>query len=96
VPTSRFIVPDGTEVMAVLNDHLSTNQTRDGDPFTLSVRSPAQYAGATITGHLVRVARSGQVSGRAEMSFDFDSIGMRDGRRYDFAGIDRGRPDVER
>ena len=90
VPTSRFIVPDGTEVMAVLNDHLSTNQARDGDPFTLSVRSPAQYAGATITGHLGRVARSGQVSGRAEMSFDFDSIGMRDGRRYDFAGSIEG------
>jgi hypothetical protein len=90
VPAGRFIVSDGTEVMAVLNDHLRTDRARDGDPFTLSVRSPAQYAGATITGHLVRVARSGQVSGRAEMSFDFDSIAMPDGRRHDFAGSIEG------
>ena len=84
--TSRFIVPDGTALVAVLNDHLSTKQDRDGDPFTLSVRSPAQYAGGTLEGHLGRVARSGQVSGRADMSFEFDSIRMRDGRRYAFAG----------
>jgi hypothetical protein len=82
----RVLVPDGTEVVAVLHDRLSTKQARDGDRFTLSVRSPSQYAAGTIEGHLVRVARSGQVSGRAEMSFEFDSIAMRDGRRYDFAG----------
>jgi hypothetical protein len=82
---ARFLVPDGIEVVAVLRDRLSTKQARDGDRFTLSVRSPSRYAASTIEGHLVRVARSGQLSGRAEMSFEFDSIAMRD-RRYDFAG----------
>jgi hypothetical protein len=85
-PAGRFLVPDETEVVAVLHDRLSTKQARDGDRFTLSVRSPSRYAASTIEGHLVRVARSGQVAGRAEMSFDFDSIATRDGRRYDFAG----------
>jgi hypothetical protein len=84
--TGRFIVADGTEVVATLNDNLSTRQTRDGDRLTLSVRSPSQYAGATIQGHVVRSDRSGQASGRAEMSFGFDGIRLRDGRAYDFAG----------
>jgi hypothetical protein len=84
--TGRFVVPEGTEVVAVLNDHLSTKQSRDGDRFTLSVRSPSQYAGATIRGHLMHVARSGRPAGRVEMSFDFDTVDMRDGHRSDFAG----------
>jgi YMGG-like Gly-zipper len=84
--TGRFIVPGGTELVATLNDHLSTQQARDGDRFTLSVRSPSQYADATIEAYVVRTSRSGQVSGRAELAFEFDSIRQRDGRTYDFAG----------
>ena len=83
---SGFIVPDGTDMVAVLNDALSTRQARDGDRFALTVRTPSQYAGATIEGSLVHVARSGQVSGRAEMSFAFDAIRLRNGRVYDFTG----------
>ena len=81
-----FIVRDGTELLAVLSDNLSTKEARDGNRFTLTVRSPSQYAGATIEGYLTRVARSGQVSGRAEMSFEFDTIRLRNGRVYNFAG----------
>jgi hypothetical protein len=85
-PGGGFIVPDGTEVVAALNDVLSTKQARDGDRFTLTVRAPAQYASATIEGSLAGVARSGQVSGRAEMSFEFETIRLRNGRVYNFAG----------
>jgi hypothetical protein len=86
--TSRgnLFVPDGSQLVAVLNDDLSTKDARDGERFSLTVRSPSQYSGARIDGHVVRVARSGQVSGRAEMSFDFDTIGPRDGRVSPFAG----------
>lgn len=86
--TSRgsILVPDGTQLVAVLNENLSTKQSRDGDRFTLTVRSPSRYEGATIDGHLAGVGRSGQVSGRAEMSFEFDTIRQREGRVYDFAG----------
>lgn len=85
-PRGNFIVGDGTELVAVLRDTLSTKEARDGDRMTLTVRSPSQYAGATVEGYLERVARSGQVSGRAGMSFAFDRIRLRDGRVYDFAG----------
>jgi len=85
-----LFVPDGTELVAVLNADLSTKDARDGERFALTVRSPAQYSGASIDGHVVRVARSGQVSGRAEMSFDFDTIRQRDGRVSDFAGYIEG------
>ena len=85
-PGGGFIVPDGTEVVAALNDVLSTKQARDGDGVALTVSAPAQYAGATIEGSLAGVARSGQVSGRAEMSFAFETIRLRNGRVYNFAG----------
>ena len=85
-PGGGFIVPDGTEVVAALNDVLSTKQARDGDHVALTVSAPTQYAGATIEGSLAGVARSGQVSGRAEMSFAFESIRLRNGRVYNFAG----------
>lgn len=82
-----LLVPDGTQLVAVLNENLSTKQSRDGDRFTLTVRSPSRYEGAIIDGHLARVARSGQVSGRAEISFEFDTIRQREGRAADFAGF---------
>ena len=72
--------------MAVLNENLSTKQSRDGDRFTLTVRSPSRYEGAIIDGPLAGVGRSGQVSGRAEMSFEFDTIRQREGRAAHFAG----------
>lgn len=86
VPRGNFAVPDGTQLLAVLNNDLSTKQARDGDRFTLLVRSPSQYDGATIEGHVVNINRSGRVSGRAEMSFEFDRIRLRDGRTTNFAG----------
>ncbi|HEV2666756.1 MAG TPA: hypothetical protein VG324_17690, partial [Blastocatellia bacterium] len=82
----NFVVPDGTRLVAVLNDNLSTKQARDGDRFTLTARSPSQYDGASIEGHVAQVNRSGRVSGRAEMSFEFDRIRLRDGRASNFAG----------
>jgi hypothetical protein len=85
-PRGNLLVPDGTELVAVLNDTLSTKNARDGDRFTLTVRSPARYTGAVIEGHVAGLARSGQVSGRAEMSLEFDTIRQREGRVYRFTG----------
>ena len=87
---SGFIVPDGTEVVALLNDALSTKNTPEGTRFALTVRTPAQYAGAVIDGTLARSARSGQVTGRAEMSFAFNTIRLRNGRVYEFTGYIQG------
>jgi hypothetical protein len=82
-----FVIPDGTEIVAVLNNDLTTQNVREGDRFTMTVRSPGQYDGATIEGHVLNVSRGGRVSGRSEMTLDFDSIRLRDGRSYSFAGI---------
>ena len=82
-----FIVPNGTQIVGVLNNDLSTQNVREGDRFTMTVRSPGQYEGATVEGRVLSVDRGGRVTGRSEMTLDFERIRLRDGRSYDFAGI---------
>ena len=82
----NFIVPDGVMLSARLNQPLSTKYTREGERFTLNVVEPGQYRGAVIEGVVARSNRSGRVSGRADMTLDFERIRMRDGRTYNFAG----------
>jgi YMGG-like Gly-zipper len=82
-----FIVPNGTQLVAVLNNNLSTENAQQNERFTMTVRSPGQYDGATIEGHVTSVNRSGRITGRSEMTLDFDTIRLRDGHSYRFAGI---------
>ncbi len=82
-----FVVPNGTQVVGVLNNDLSTQNVSEGERFTMTVRSPGQFEGAMIEGRVTAVNRSGRVTGRSEMTLDFDTIRMRDGRSYNFAGI---------
>ncbi len=86
-PTGTYIVPNGTEIVAVLNNDLTTQNAHDGDRFTMTVRSPGQFDGATIEGVVSSVNRGGRITGRSEMALDFDTIRLRDGRSYRFAGI---------
>lgn len=86
-PTGSFIVPNGTSIVAVLNSDLSTQNAREGDRFTMTVRSPGQFDGATLEGTVASINRGGRISGRSEMTLDFDTIRTRDGRSYRFAGI---------
>ena len=90
VATGSFVIPNGTELVAVLNSDLSTQNIREGERFTMTVRSPGQYEGATIEGSVINVSRGGRVSGRSEMTMDFDTIRLRDGRSYRFAGLLEG------
>jgi hypothetical protein len=83
----NFVIPDGTEIVAVLNNDLSTQNVQQNDRFTMTVRSPGQYEGATIEGSVTSVERSGRVSGRSQLTLDFDTIRLRDGSSYRFAGI---------
>jgi len=87
VNTGSFVIPDGTRVIAVLDDRLSTRTAAVGDRFTLRVTEPAEFAGATIEGHISQVERSGRLTGRSQMTLNFDSIRLRDGRSYSFAGL---------
>ncbi len=85
--TGSFIIPDGTQIVAVLNNDLSTQNIREGERFTMTIRSPGQYDGATIEGSVINVDRAGRVTGRSEITMDFDTIRFRDGRTSQFAGI---------
>src|SRR4029079_7761073 len=85
--TGTFVIPNGTELVAVLNNDLSTQTAREGDRFTMTVRSPGQFEGATIEGQVTNVSRGARISVRSEMTMDFDTIRLRDGRSYRFAGI---------
>ena len=84
-----FVVPNGTQLVATLDTSLSTNNVREGERFTLRVRD-GQYQGAAIEGRVTNVSRSGRVTGRSELGLDFDTIRLRDGRSYRFAGIIEG------
>ena len=86
----NFVVPDGTRLVAALDMNLNTRYTREGDRFTLTVREPAQYAGALIYGHVSGLDRSGRATGRSEMTLNYDTIRMRDGGTYRFAGFTEG------
>ena len=80
-------VPEGTEIVATLDNRLSTREARAEDPFTLTITSPGQFQGAQIDGRLLAVDRSGRVAGRSDMTFDFDRIRFRNGRTAEFDGV---------
>ncbi len=82
-----FIIPSGESLVAVLDNGLSTLNARAGDRFTATVRQPSQYEGAIIEGHVSDVQRSGRITGRSQMTLNFDDIRLREGRSYRFAGI---------
>ena len=53
----------------------------------MTTRSPSQYQGAVIEGVVSSVNASGRVSGRADMTLDFQSIRVRNGGTYSFDGV---------
>ena len=81
-----FMVPNNTSMIATLDSPLSTRTAQDGDRFSMTVTSPSQYDGAVIEG-TVNGEKSGVVSGRANMALTFNTIRMRNGQVYSFAGI---------
>ena len=84
------VIPNGAQLVAVLNNSLSTGESREGERFTMTVRTPGAYEGATIEGHVSNVRRAGRISGRSEMRLNFDRIILRDGRTAGFAGYIEG------
>jgi len=86
-PAGHALVPSGTRLVATLDDALSSENARKGDRFTLTIRSPSQYQDAVIGGVVTTVNASGRLSGRSEISFDFQTIRLRDGSNHDFDGV---------
>jgi hypothetical protein len=85
--TGEFYIPNGTRLTAVLNNNVTSRATQVGDRFTMNVTSPNIYRNAVIEGRVAQIDNSGRLSGRANVSLEFDTIRMRDGRSYRFAGI---------
>jgi hypothetical protein len=81
-----FVVANGTTLIATLNNQLNTQTSQNNDRFTMTVREPAQFSGAVIEGYVSNVDRAGRVSGRSQMTLNFDRIRLSDGRTYNFAG----------
>ncbi len=85
--SANFMVPDGTMIVASLNNYLTTRTATEGDAFTMTVLEPVSYRNAMIEGHITNVDRSGRFAGRASMTFNFDRVRLQNGQTYSFAGI---------
>jgi hypothetical protein len=85
--SGEFIMLDGETVVAVLNNDLTTKQAKPGDRFAMTVRDNAQYEGAIIEGTVATVDQGGKLTGRSGMTLDFDTIRLRSGQTYKFAGV---------
>jgi hypothetical protein len=90
--TVRTTVPEGTRLVATLNEPLDVPNARDGQPVSLTVQdtTAGRFDGAVISGYVNGdPSRSGDQTG---LSLDFDTIRLRGGQTADFAGtIDRIR-----
>jgi hypothetical protein len=83
----EYIIPNNTTLRAILNESLSTKTSQENDRFTMTVETPDQYRGAVIEGYVSGLKSTGKVTGRTQMTFNFETIRLRDGRSYDFAGF---------
>jgi hypothetical protein len=77
----RLTVPEGSSVRVRLETSLSSETARPGQPFTASTSAPvlvegheAFPAGTQVSGHVSHAAGSGKVSGRGELTVEFDRI----------------------
>ena len=84
--TGRFIVPNGTTVTGILENDINTKVSQNNDRFRMTVQSPNEFRGAIVEGYISGVGRSGRVSGRSNITFNFERITLRNGEVYDFAG----------
>ncbi len=82
----QFIVPNGTVITGTLENEINTKASQNNDRFKMTVQGPMEFRGAVIEGYITGVGRSRQVSGRSNVTFNFERITLRDGRAYDFAG----------
>lgn len=82
-----FVIPNNTRITAVLRNTIDTKVSQNGDRFQLEVTAPSQYRGAIIEGRIANADQSGRVSGRANVSMEFDTIRLANGQSYRFSGF---------
>jgi hypothetical protein len=85
--TGEFIVPNGTIIVGNLENDVTTKVSQNGDRFRMIVSAPNQFRGAVIEGYISGLSRSGKVSGRSQLTLNFERIKLPTGETYDFAGF---------
>ncbi|MBA2705593.1 MAG: hypothetical protein H0U60_17270 [Blastocatellia bacterium] len=84
VNNGPLFIPRDSVLVVELQSSVSTDVSRQGDPFQARVTSPNEFAGAIIEGRVSRVKRAGKVKGSAQLQLSFDSIRTVDGRTSAF------------
>ncbi len=82
----NYVVPNGTLLTGTLENEINTGVSHNNDRFRMTVQSPDEFRGATVQGYISNVTRSGKVTGQATVTLNFETITLRDGKRYDLAG----------
>jgi hypothetical protein len=78
---SSFVVPNDIAVRIRLDDTLTSDDSRVGDPFSATVVDQGEYQNARVYGHISEIQMSGKVRGSTTMGLRFDRLVMPDGRR---------------
>jgi hypothetical protein len=79
--TSSFVVPNDIALRIRLDDTLTSNESRVGDPFSATVVDRGEYQDARVYGHIAEIQVSGRVKGSTSMGLRFDRLVMPDGLR---------------
>ncbi len=82
----NYIVPNGVVISGILENEINTKISQNNDRFRMTVQSPDEFRGATVDGYITNVNRSGKVTGRSNVTLNFERITLRNGQTYDFAG----------
>jgi tRNA A-37 threonylcarbamoyl transferase component Bud32 len=88
-PKLHVTVPEGSTFSVRLETPLSSETARAGDRFTAASTAPIAVegvevvpAGSQVVGHVAHAAPSGKVSGRGELTLEFDRIVTPDGGEF--------------
>ena len=79
--TANFAVPDDTALRIRLDDTLTSEDSKVGDPFSATVVDQGEYRNARVYGHVAKIDMSGKIKGHTSMVLRFDRLVMSDGRR---------------
>ncbi len=93
VSNGSFVVPKGEVLTGAMLNLVSTKDSQNNDRFRMKVQSPNEFEGAIIEGYISGVKRTGKIKGRSTLTLNFETIRMRDGKTYDFAGLTKSATD---
>jgi len=79
--SSNLVVPNDVALRIRLDDTLTSNESRVGDPFSATIVDRGEYQSARVYGHITEIQMSGKVKGSTSMVLRFDRLVMPDGRR---------------